>query len=248
MTDQFSKIAKDYDKLYSWDKRAKDEHDFFASIIKQHNIKKILDCACGTGFHIVMLSNLGVEITGSDISKSLLERAKSNLKKEKIQAKLVQSSWQKLPQKINEKFDLLLCIGNSLTLLLDDAEIEKSLKSMYAMLNENGLIVVQNRNIDQMLIKKPRTSFAEYETDNFVLYINKYYDDKISLNIFNINTEQETADINYNKFDLNLLTKNKLEKVAKKSGFNDVQFFGNYRFNKYIKSKSDSLIMIAKKS
>lgn len=40
-----------------------------------------MDCACGTGQHLYMLSELGYKVCGSDYSCSMLGVAKENLKK-----------------------------------------------------------------------------------------------------------------------------------------------------------------------
>ena len=48
-------------------------------VFKDNNVKTVLDCACGTGHHVYMMSKMDFEVSGSDYSTSMLEVAKNNL-------------------------------------------------------------------------------------------------------------------------------------------------------------------------
>jgi len=60
-------IAEDYELL----NRKKDifkQKAFFKKIVDKYSIKSCLDCACGAGWHLYMLNNMGINCFGSDLS------------------------------------------------------------------------------------------------------------------------------------------------------------------------------------
>lgn len=79
MNDIYEKFAFDYDEFGSIENYLGDEKNFFDRIFLKHNVRTILDCACGTGQHLYMLSQLGYRVWGSDHSFSMLDVAKKNL-------------------------------------------------------------------------------------------------------------------------------------------------------------------------
>ena len=60
------------------------ECDFLEKEIQKNKNAKILDIGCGTGRHSIELSKRGYDITGVDLSNSLLKRAKEKAAKHKL--------------------------------------------------------------------------------------------------------------------------------------------------------------------
>lgn len=61
----YEDFAEKYDKLVSFESRSKRESGFFRALFDSHRVKTILDCACGTGQHVMMFSEMGLSATGS---------------------------------------------------------------------------------------------------------------------------------------------------------------------------------------
>ena len=59
MTDLYEKLAFDYDEFGAIEEYLGDEKDFFKTLFDKHGVKTVLDCACGTGQHLYMLSEMG---------------------------------------------------------------------------------------------------------------------------------------------------------------------------------------------
>ncbi len=53
--------------------------EFFRKLFAENQVRRVLDCACGTGRHLPMFNSLGMDVTGSDISPSMLGQARKNL-------------------------------------------------------------------------------------------------------------------------------------------------------------------------
>ncbi len=76
--DFYEDISSVYDNLAWADEREQKEKNFFEHIFSKHGgFEKVLDCACGTGNHLILLDEeFGISGTGSDISGSMLEKAR----------------------------------------------------------------------------------------------------------------------------------------------------------------------------
>lgn len=76
----FNKYARYYDLLYR-DKDYAEEANFIRSLVQKHapNASSILELGCGTGKHAEMLSKMGYEILGIDMSRDMLEAASRRL-------------------------------------------------------------------------------------------------------------------------------------------------------------------------
>src|SRR5690606_416228 len=101
-----------------------------------------LDCACGTGQHLLMLAQSGYNVWGSDYSKSMLEVAHKNLHKKGYNIPLYQCDFRFLEQIFNITFDAIVCLTNSLPHLHTDEDLLTALSSMKNRLNKNGLLVL----------------------------------------------------------------------------------------------------------
>lgn len=78
MKDQYAGFAERYDLPYGLtvDSRL---GEFFRKVFAEHRVRRVLDCACGTGRHLLLFRDLGCEVSGSDISSSILTQVRSNL-------------------------------------------------------------------------------------------------------------------------------------------------------------------------
>ncbi len=116
----------------------------------------ILDCACGTGIELAHLAKLGRRAAGSDISNGMLIQAKNYLDSMGISLPLIQCDWKELSIKISERYNLVLCTGNSISHCLDSSEMDQSIDGMTEMLTHSGTLVVTSRNWEQIVEDNPR--------------------------------------------------------------------------------------------
>ena len=116
----------------------------------------ILDCACGTGIELALLAKLGGVVMGSDKSKAMLAEARSQFDSMGLSVPLIKCEWKELPAKISERFDLVMCTGNSISHCLDRTEMNLSIKGMAEMLKKEGSLVVAVRNWERIVKENPR--------------------------------------------------------------------------------------------
>ncbi len=129
-----------------WDKRSKDYDcspghtdlpDVWKSVLSKIFTKKgrILDIGTGTGFLAILLAELGHEVVGVDISKGMLEKAKSKAKHLDISFKLGDA--ENLPFSDNS-FDATICRHVLWTL----PNPERALQEWYRVVKPGGKVVI----------------------------------------------------------------------------------------------------------
>ena len=106
----FSNYAQKYENE-SFTKGTLSEVDFLEKEISHRKYSRILDVGCGTGRHSIELSKRGYNMTGIDLSKNMLDKAKDNADIANVRVELIQADARDFH--FEEKFDLviMLCEG-----------------------------------------------------------------------------------------------------------------------------------------
>jgi SAM-dependent methyltransferase len=149
MEDEFSLEARIYDTV--WGKHDYDSDvKFLDELFRKHDCKRIVDIGCGTGNHAVRLDGLGYEVTGFDVSPTMLEIAKRKDKNAKI--KFVRGDMKKLEDTIpkGQRFDAAICLGQVFSHLMTDSDVHGFFKALRKILRKNGLFAFSARNAKRM--------------------------------------------------------------------------------------------------
>jgi SAM-dependent methyltransferase len=108
---------------------------------------RVLDCAAGTGLLAVGLALGGFAVTASDISGSMLERARALATERGVVLDTRVCAWEELPgERFDAPFDAVFCVGNSLAHAPGEAARRTALRAMAGLLAAEGLLVVTSRN------------------------------------------------------------------------------------------------------
>ena len=207
-----------------------DEMRIILPVLKKNNLKTILDCACGTGLQSVGLLKAGFNVTASDLSEKMLEQALLNAKKEGYDLSTVKLDFRDLHSHFSEKFDAVLCMGNSLPHMSSEEDIRAALQSMYDVLGESGVLIVEIRDFDQL--KNTNKRFLPIKVNaehggNYVtiLYVIDFLETVSRFNVIYIIQNHKTKEYNLeiHSIDYNLLGKEKLESLMKEAGFSRIE-------------------------
>jgi ubiquinone/menaquinone biosynthesis C-methylase UbiE len=143
--DEFSLEAKIYDKI--WGQRNYDvEVEFLHELFQKHGCKSIVDVGCGTGNHILRLGRRGYEMTGVDLSPTMLGIAKKKCRS--AGSRFVQGDMKKLENAVrrSKRFDAAFSLGHACSHLYTDTEVQLFLKGVHKVLKKNGLFVFNINN------------------------------------------------------------------------------------------------------
>lgn len=134
-TDHYEQFAQFYDNGTSTDNIAKIE--LLEKIIQNLNpeAKTILEIACGTGNVLEPLSS-HFEVSGLDLSPKMLDVAKAKLPN----VPFYEGDMTNF--ELNQKFDVILCIFDSINHLADFDQWVATFDRVKAHLNEGGIFIV----------------------------------------------------------------------------------------------------------
>ncbi len=242
----YDRFVDVYDNLVSFNNRVKREANFYDSLFKKCNVKTVLDCACGTGHHIMMFKQLGYDVKGSDLSPAMITKARTNLKERNLDAPLKISDFKELNKNFDERFDAVICVGNSLPHLLSDEDLTLALTEMNAVLNENGILILEQRNYDKLLKDKKRFFPVSFRENEVFFYVLDFLPSEIIFNIINVNTSDQTFQTYTTTY--NALKMDKLKELLYNSGFQIIDLYADYEFNKFNIETSDRPIIFCNKS
>ena len=121
------------------------ECDFIEKEINYDKKLKILDIGCGTGRHTVELARRGYQLTGIDLSNSLLDRAREKALAQNLRVDFQIQDARKLP--FADEFDLaiMLCEG-AFPLMETDEMNYQILQSAARALKTNGKLIFTTLN------------------------------------------------------------------------------------------------------
>ena len=144
-------FVRKWDELIDWDARATSEGDFFINLMKERGVRKVLDVATGTGFHSIRFLKAGFDVTSADGSPEMLVQAFENGRRAGFIMRTIHADWRELSRDIHNKYDAVICLGNSLTHLFSEQDRRKALAEFYAALHYDGVLILDQRNYDGIL-------------------------------------------------------------------------------------------------
>jgi len=145
MKDEFSLEARFYDKI--WGKHDYDaDAKFLACLFRKYRCRSVIDIGCGTGNHALRLSKLGYQVTGVDVSPTMLKIAKKKDKEGKI--RFIRGDMEKLEKVVpkSQRFDAAICLGQVFYHLMTDKDVQAFLNGLHKIVKRNGLFVFSARN------------------------------------------------------------------------------------------------------
>lgn len=124
----------------------------------------ILDLACGTGRHSIPLSQLGNDIVGLDISINLLKIAKQRWQKIMV----IRGDMRFLPFK-PQAFGAAISMDTSFGYLPSEKDDQLSLTELGKTLEQNGIVVIDVFNREQLMQKFQLEKSTPLEYPSFFL-------------------------------------------------------------------------------
>lgn len=122
----------------------------FINLLKKRNAKDILDLGCGSGRHVIKMSEEGFNVSGIDYSPSAAQLAEQWLHQKGLEADIIVGDFDdKIQDFQNNSFDGILAI-NTLE-YGEDQELQKNLKDIKALLRSRGLVLIVYRSKESTL-------------------------------------------------------------------------------------------------
>jgi SAM-dependent methyltransferase len=154
MARDYEMLAADYDWMFHDDELANGRAinlPATARLLQRiSRTSTVLDAACGTGVDAAVLARRGFTVWAADGSDAMVEGATARFRRERLAIPLLRSRWADLPATTNERFDVVLCVGNSLVHAVGRDAMVESLTGLRRMARPGGYVVIDSRNWEKL--------------------------------------------------------------------------------------------------
>jgi glycine/sarcosine N-methyltransferase len=245
----YSGFADRYDLFASWEERKMRERRFFSHILEKNGVRRVMDCFCGTGFHVAMLSEMGYHVDGIDVSPHMIKRAKENLRSMGLSDRVRVGDVKEL--KVEEKYDCVLSMGNSLPHEFGDSNVMRALKGMYDALRPGGISIIHMENFEKLYQDGERFIPSVYRrtpegVEMFIFAID-YHEDRVAFNILSIIEREDRPKFDVDMVEYNPIKVGQLKNLLKEAGFSRLQLYEDFRMSPLGREGTYDLIVVARK-
>ena len=154
VTDPYMNLAVDYDWIFDDTALANGaaiNRPATARLLQRiSRASAVLDAACGTGLNAAALARRGFMVWASDASHAMTVAAAARFRAERLAVPLLHCTWEDLPAATGERFDVVLCIGNSLVHAAGRDAMVRALIGLRRMARPGGHVVIDSRNWEKL--------------------------------------------------------------------------------------------------
>lgn len=149
-----------------WPAYVKQDGAWLDSLLCPRRARTVLDCTCGIGTQAIALALLGYEVSASDLSAENLAQAQRGADEFGVSIAWHRGDVRALDEvSLAGPFDAVLSLGNSLSHLLTEADMQTALRQMVDQTRPGGLVIVGQRDWDAIAAERPRFRFRHEHVD-----------------------------------------------------------------------------------
>ncbi|WP_405571616.1 class I SAM-dependent methyltransferase [Winogradskyella sp. Asnod2-B02-A] len=224
--------------------------EFYQNWLPKQKSARILELCCGTGRLTIPIAKNGYNISGVDITSTMLEQAKIKATEAGLDIDFIQSDIRTLD--LREKYDLIFIPFNSIHHLYKNEDLFKALTVVKNHLKEKGLLLLDcfNPNIQYIVeSEKEEKEITQYTTKDgrhvlikqTMRYENQSQINRIEWNYY-INDEFHSTQ----NLDMRLYFPQELDAYLEWNGFTIIHKFGNFKEEEFNDSSEKQIFVCSK--
>ena len=242
----YDALAVDYDLMTGFTKRFVLEKPFFHMLMDKYKIHTAFDAGCGTGFHSLLLAQMGVNVSAVDASPEMVRRLQLHAEEMKLVLKTFVARFEDLPQVVHEKFDLVLCMGNSLAHILIEQDMLAVLKNFRGLLECDGVLFFQILNYDRILSRRERIQSKKETAAKTFVRSYEYDEQRILFNVQTTEKSNEGTKEKQQTIPLRPWLREELAELLQRAGFTTVHSYGSIALQDFQPEESKDLVILAR--
>lgn len=202
---------------------------------------KILDLCCGYGRHSIPLAERGYDMTGLDLSKAFLKKAKRDAKERNVKIRWSRGDMREIP--FEDEFDAVINIFTSFGFFEKEEEDFKVLKKVNRCLKQGGKFLLDTINREYVIRNFQARDWDMIDKNTFVLD-----ERKLDLNknrIYTKNMFLSKSGGEERSFSVRLYTLSEMTGMLRKANLEVRNVFGSFNQTEYT-IDSERMIILAK--
>jgi len=215
-------------------------HAFVERLLNELKVQKgsvILDVACGKGRHSISMANMGMQVTGIDISENSIKAA-CNHAHENLHFEVQD---MRLPFAEN-RFDAAVNLFTSFGYFEDEEDDLRALRSIWGSLKSGGVFIQDYLNGSPIIKLLPETQ--EVIQDHVQFSIRKSFNHPFiykHILVKDNDTEQAFTE------KVRVYTQHDFIRLHEQAGFEVQKLWGNYQLGSFDADQSPRIILVSKK-
>ena len=228
--DAYHALAVSYDRLTN-DVDYKATVDFYMEVLRREGLKPktAVDLACGTGSVALLLAQLGMQVTGVDLSEEMLTVAQQKTQDLEKPPLFVCQPLQML--RLPKAVDLAVCALDSLDYIIDPADCRAAIKRIYKVLNPGGCFIF-DVNTPEKLRAMDGQVFLDEDEDVYCVWRGAF-DEETNICSYAMDLFQRKSDLWQRSFEEHqeyAYSAEQLTGYLKEAGFTHIRVYGDRRF------------------
>ncbi|QSH41542.1 methyltransferase domain-containing protein [Lentisphaerota bacterium ZTH] len=244
----YNNISSLYDSMFPFEKLLKKGEKLITELKKRFMVSTLLDTGCGTGAYTVAAARCGCKATGADIAEEMLAGAKKNAESCNTAANFILSSMEALPCNLDETFDAVLCMGNTVPHIFPDEYLFSALKGCRQSLSTGGHLIITLLNYAAILKKRERIVGISKSGDYEFIRFYDFEDPYVNFNIMTINWSGQKPVSHLSSTRLFPYQYTEMKKYLHDTGFEKIELYGGTDFSKFSPDNSSHVMLIAERS
>jgi glycine/sarcosine N-methyltransferase len=239
----YDRVAPMYDAMTAPTARMVRERPFFSRLVEQYGIGTAVDAGSGTGFHALLLSQLGVRVTAVDLSQEMLTRLADNAAAMKLTIPTVQVSLQEMSAKLPGTYDAVVCMGNTLAHLLTREGLEEVVREFASIIRPGGVLLLQVLNYERILSRQERIQSVREEPNGMIVRFYDFGEPLLKFNILRLVKRDGGVSPELSSIDMRPVLLPELKGILAAAGFGETLVYGDITMSTFDPSTSSDLIV-----
>ena len=247
ITGFYDRISGEYDRMTGFEQRFVRERPFIRMLVDRYDIRTALDAGTGTGFHALLLAQLGVQVTAVDISPSMIAALQDHAAVMGVTISTLVAPFRDLPDRIRTRQDAIFSLGNTVAHASSYDELVAFLLAFHRVLRPGGMLLLQLLNYKRILATKESTQIVREEGNTRFVRWYAYEESRVR---FNITREyvDHVQPSNTISVLLTPFTDDDLRAALGAAGFAEVNVYGSIAMEAYEAERSKDCVVLAQAS
>ncbi len=247
MQDQYRDWASIYGRSGALTNIYPNERAFLRTILQRYGVKKALDCACGTGPHLVQLARMGWDVCGSDFSEAMLQICKRNLAQKKVQVITRQADYRCLEHAWNHHFDAILCMNQSIAHMHTRGDLLTAFRSIRGRLSDRGILIMTQGSTHHTLQDRYRFDLLVNNRDFSRIFVRDVEDGFQIFHFLDVYHGARRDEMKVHTIRLRIILDDEYRLLLGESGYSRVHIYGGFDMAPYDREQSRRLIVVAER-
>lgn len=230
--ESYGEFASVYDRLmddFDYPRWA----EYYMELIARSGVKvrKMCDCACGTGSMTIQFAKRGINVTGMDLSRDMLEIAA--VKARRAAQKIVFTAQDMTQLELPRPVDAIVCACDGVNYLIDPGAPEKFFRAAHAAIKPGGCLAFDISSRYKLESVIDNGFFGEERDDVAYIWSNKLDQESHIVDMdltFFLRQENDLYRRFEEKHRQRAHSVDEIVAALEDSGFENIKVYGNMNF------------------